>query len=102
MNRESKEEYKEFLEDMTCEYCEPKRYCILKEFLTAAHTSPRLLMQLKAIDHFKYFKSKKEGQDIGWAKSMELWVEEGHAKKFAEVYEEDMKFKALYKKIMSE
>jgi len=101
MNRDSKEEYREFLEDMTCEYCEPKRYCILKEFLIAAHPSPKLLSQLKMVDKYKIEKSKEEGKDIGWERALHLWVEEGYAKTFADVYEEDIKFSVLYKKIMA-
>lgn len=94
-----KDEYRDFLEDMTCEYCEPNKYCILKEFLISAHTSRRLLMQIKAVDKFKMEKSKGVGHDIGWAKAMSDWVEEGFAKKFGDEYNENISFSALYKKI---
>lgn len=94
-----KEEYKELLEDVCSEYCEKGRYCIFKEFLVSAHPSPRLLMQLKAIDKMKFEKSKAANKDIGWTKCLELWVEEGYAKKFGEVYEEKIRFDTLYKKV---
>ena len=96
-----KEEYRELLEDLCCEYCEPKRYCILKEFLISAHPSHRLLFQLKCIDKIKFEESKKVKRDITWESAIKLWVDEGYAKKFAEVWEEneDMKFNALYKKV---
>lgn len=99
MNRENKEEYREFLEDMTCEYCEPKRYCILKEFLISLHPSPRLISQIKMVDKFKIEKSKELKYDVGWDLALHWWVEQGYAKKFGDVWDEDIKFNVLYKKI---
>ena len=99
MNIHDKKEYAGLLEDVCCDYCEPGTYCILKEFLISAHPSPRLLLQLKAIDKYKMEKSKELKHDIGWDKALELWVEEGYAKKFGDVYEEDIKFNVLYKKV---
>ena len=98
-NQLDKREYRELLEDVCSEYCEPKRYCILKEFLVSSHTSPRLLMQLKCVDKLKFEESKKTGKDIGWTEALKIWVDDGYAKKFAEVYEENIKFSVLYKKI---
>ena len=95
----NKEEYKELLEDICSEYCEKDRYCILKEFLISSHSSPRLLMQLKAVDKYKMEKSRELDKDVGWSGAMSAWVEEGYAKKFADVYEEGIKFSVLYKKI---
>ena len=95
----SGKQYKEFLDDITCEYCESNHYCILKEFLISSHPSPRILMQLKAIEKFKYEKSKELKKDIGWNTAIELWVEEGYAKKYADLYEDDIKFSVLYRKI---
>lgn len=94
-----KKEYRELLEDICSEYCEKDHYCILKEFLVSLHPSTRMLMQLKCMDKFKYEKSKEAGEDLGWQKTIELWVEEGYAKKFAEEYNETIKFAALYKKV---
>ena len=99
-NQCNKDEYRGILEDICTGYCEDGHYCILKEFLVSLHPSPRLLMQLKCIDKMKYEKSKELDKDLGWAKCMEIWVEEGHALRFAECYDETIKFSSLYKKVM--
>jgi len=95
-----KGEYAELLEDVCCEYCKPNHYCILKEFLISAHPSPRLIAQLKLIDKYKFEQSKKEDKDIGWNESLDRWVKNGHAKRFADFYDEKIKTGTLYKKIM--
>ncbi len=101
MNREDKKEYAEYLEDICSDYCEPKKYCILKEFLVSSHPSPRLLTQIKCIDKKKFELGKEFNREVKWAEAMELWVEKGYAKKFADYYDEDIKFNVLYKKIMN-
>ena len=50
------------------------------------------IIRLNEVD-FSLFKIM-ERQD------MEKWVEEGYAEKYAEVYEEGIKFRAVYKKVM--
>jgi hypothetical protein len=95
----NKEAYRELLEDVCSDYCEKGHYCILKEFLVNSHPSPRLLMQLRAIDKYKLEKSKELDKDIGWDGALQFWLEEGYAKKFGEVYEEGIRFSTLYKKI---
>lgn len=102
MSKASQKEYKELLEDICSEYCKPGHYCILKEFLVASHTSPRLLTQLKCVDKFKFEESDKAKKDVGWAKAMERWVEEGWAKKFADAYEEGVSFSVIYKKVRND
>lgn len=99
MNKEDKKQYKAFLDDICKEYCDPNHYCILKEFLISSHPSPRLLSQFECVGKFKYEKGHELRRKIDWAEAMELWVNEGYAKKFGEIYEEDMKFSVLYKKI---
>lgn len=97
----NKEEYRELLEDLCCEYCEPKRYCILKEFLVSLHPSPRVLVQLKLIDKFKWTLSEKAKKDVGWTEAIAQWIEGGCAKKFAECYDEEdnVSISSLYKKV---
>lgn len=98
MSKQS-DEYREMLNDVCSEYCDKDHYCILKEFLVSAHPSKRLLFQLKAVDKFKYEKSKEFDKDIGWTKAMELWIEEGWAEKFGNIYDESLNFTALWKKL---
>jgi hypothetical protein len=78
-----------------------RAYFILKEFLKSSPPSPRLLLQLKAMDKFKYEVSKRLDKDLGWTIIMGMWVEYGWAKKFADCYVEGIKFNVLYKKIRS-
>jgi len=96
----NKKEYKDLLEDVCSENCEPNHYCILKEFLISSHPSPRLIMQLKCIDKYKYEQSKKCEKDIGWDGAIAKWVEDGMAERFAKFYDEKSKLIHLYKKIM--
>jgi len=101
----NKDEYRELLEDLSGEYCTPKRYCILKEFLLSLHPSPRLIVQLECIDKFKFEQSEREDKDIGWAEAIKRWVDMGHAVRFAEIYDapdfdEHINFKTLYRHIM--
>jgi len=84
-----KVEYRRLLDEIGEDYCPYGHYCIFKEFLIAAHPSKRLLVQLKCMDKFKYIRSKDSGQDVGWDKTMQLWIDEGHAQRFAELYKED-------------
>ncbi len=89
-------EYRRLLDDIGEEYCKKGTYCIFKEFLIAAHPSKRLLVQLKCCDRHKFEQSEKAGADIGWQKTMELWVSEGYATYFAEAYSEERSSKEIY------
>jgi hypothetical protein len=99
----TKQQYREFLDELVSEYCQHNKYCLLKEFLISAHPDPRLLMQLKALEKYKYQISQQADKEISWQETMEKWVETGLAKKFADAYDKDneMPFKTLYKKIMN-
>lgn len=96
------ERYRELLDDICEEHCNSNKYCILKEFLTLSHHSPRLLMQMRCIEKYKWTISEKANKDVGWADAFNKWVEDGYAKKFGDLYTEEIKFAALYKKIMAE
>jgi len=99
--RLNKAEYKELLEDVCSGYCENDHYCILKEFLISSHPDPRILMQLRAIDRYKYEKSKEKEKDIGWEGAFRSWIDEGYAVKFGEIYKEGIKFKELLAKLFA-
>jgi hypothetical protein len=74
--------------------------CILKDIvLHDAKYNGRLLIQVKCLEKFKYERSEKEKRDIGGAEAWRLWVDEGFAKKFADVWNEDRAFKQIYKEI---
>jgi len=82
--------------------CDKDKYCLLKEIICCSHNDARFLIQLKVIEIFKYNKSKELGYDLGWELSHIEWVSCGAAKKFAEVYNEDLSAVEIYKKIFSD
>lgn len=82
--------------------CKDNKYCLLKEIIVCSHQDPRFLVQLKCIEHFKYEESEKEKKDIGWEEAHIRWVAGGHAKTFAEHYDEDMDIDIMYKKIIKQ
>ena len=45
---------------------------------------------------------KKKDEKISWNDAIELWVQSGKAKKFAEAYKEDKKYLEIYKEIMKD
>jgi len=96
-NRVDKVEYRRLLEEIGEDYCEKGHYCIFKEFLIEAHPSRRLLVQLKNCDQAKFLWSKDAGKDVGWDETLKRWISEGHAKKFAEVYKDELSAKEIFK-----
>lgn len=90
--------HKEILEDI-CDDCKGK-YCILKEIILHSGMNDRSLEQLKCVDRFKYERSDKKGKDIGWSKAHSLWVNEGYADKFSEIYKNGMRNGEIYDLIM--
>ena len=79
--------------------CHAEKYCLLKEIIVCSHDSPRFLVQLKCVEKFKYEESQRRGKDIGWDEAHLEWVSLGYAKKFADLYDEDLTAVELYKKI---
>ncbi len=60
----------------------------------------RTLEQFKCVERFKFERSRVEGKDIGWREAHRFWIEEGYAKKFAEIYESGMTNGRIYELIM--
>jgi hypothetical protein len=96
-----KQQYRNLLNDLCSDYCSPDHYCILKEFFVHSTPSPRLLMQMKCVEKFKYERSQRAGRELTWAEAMQQWIDEGLANKFSTVYKDDVKFRDLYKTITS-
>ena len=80
-----------------CE-CEKNKYCPL-EVIVLNHGSNRLYLQHKIVEIVKYEVSFNEGKDIGWEKAYEMYVKEGYAKIFSDVYKEGMKCQDIYRKM---
>jgi len=93
-------EFREFLyeicADCDCHGREP--YCTLVEFIISAHKSPRMIMQMKCVEKFKYDKH----EDISWGDAFIKWVDEGYAKTFDDLYSEDIRFRSLYRMVLTE
>ena len=93
-----KREFEEFLyeicADCDCHGREP--YCTLVEFIVSAHQSPRMIMQMKCVEKFKYEKHT----DLNWSDAFQLWVDEGYAKTFGDLYSEELRFRSLYKNVI--
>ena len=99
----NRKQYSEMLNDVCGELCSEDNECILKEFLLSAHTSPRLLMQMKCASKFKNELARREDRDpneIELSEAMDVWVKEGYATKFSKIYEEGMRYDTLYRKVM--
>lgn len=92
--------YHDYLDEIASDYCPAGTYCILKELLLSQHPSKRVVTQLKNMDRLKLLESKTQGKDIGWEHTIEVWIEKGYAKRFAELYHEDKKEKALFDEIV--
>jgi len=94
---------KKKLIDKINEVCQCKsEYCLLKEIIICSHQDPRFLTQLKCVERFKFEESEREGRDIGWDEAHIRWVANGYAKRFAELYNEEVSAndicKAIFKK----
>lgn len=75
-------------------------YCFLKEFILHLSNDPRMLVQVKCIEKYKFERSKELKYDIGWGGAGKEWVELGYAKKFSEVFDEDKTINKIYKEVM--
>jgi hypothetical protein len=100
--KRSKQDYVKFLEDLVCDYCPPNHYCLLKEYLVGLQTDPRMLLQLKCLEKYKYELCSKLGQELNWDEAILKWIEAGFAKKFADLYIlfPEIPFKSFYAKLI--
>jgi hypothetical protein len=86
--------------DEICEDC-TKEYCTLKELLLHdAKYNDRMVLQIKCVEKWKYEESVRQRKEVTWQDAWELWMDRGYAKKFSEVYKEDIHFKELYKLVI--
>lgn len=96
----SKEQYKRLLDDICSEYCPSGKHCLLKLFLLSSHPDPRLLVQMKCVEKYKYEVNKDYDTEMSWEDAWESWVENGYAEKFSEMYEEETRYDVIYRRIM--
>lgn len=99
----SQKKFLRVIDEISEESCECKRgFCFFREFVKNCHPDIRLLIQLECIFKFKYEESERQKFDIGNEKAMLIWVESGLAKRFAEVYNDNLTFKEIYKLTMKD
>lgn len=82
---------KKALKDLRSECaCEREKYCPLEALLSSM--SDRVLEQHKLVEYFVYTQIR---QEISWDEAYNLWITQGHAKKFAEIYSPDKTYKQM-------
>ena len=96
--------HREVIEDICVDDCDTSpcngKYCLLKEIILLSDKGDRFLEQMKCIERFKYERSKKYDRDIGWKEAHKLWIDEGFADRFAEVYQEEMNNGKIFSLVM--
>lgn len=77
--------------------CE-ESYCFLRELLVHdVKYTRRLIIQMKLVEKLKYKQSEAVGYDIAWKGAMQIWVDDGYAKLFADAYTAEISIEALEK-----
>ncbi len=72
--------------------CHAIGWCTLLELEVASHRDPRMLIQFKCIEKYKYILSQNAGHEIQLNEATERWISDGHAKKFGEIYKPTTSF----------
>lgn len=91
---------RELIEELGC--CSKGHYCTLKEVLIRCPRDARMLAQIKCLERFKYERSERERRALEWEDALELWIGEGHARRFARAFREGMRVEELYRAVMDE
>lgn len=87
---------REFIEDISSGCCPRGHYCTLKEILVRVPRDARTLMQIKCIEKIKYERSVRESRGVDWDEALDIWIEEGFAERFAELYRDGKRLNELY------
>lgn len=100
-NNDNHKQNRELTEDICAGCCPPGQYCTLKEILIRSPRDTRTMVQIKCIEKLKYERSKANGRDIGWNEAHEIWIQEGYAQEFAQLYRHGIRIEKLYSAIMN-
>lgn len=87
--------YKKILEEIAPTSCR-NSYCFYKTFFDLMRFDQRMLVQVKCIEMFKWDSNKDLSEDMGWEQAVKLWISEGWAQKFADVYNDDLTAHQIY------
>jgi len=78
-------------EDCECEKC---NYCPLEAII---NINSRIFEQHKLVEKLKFVRSNVLNREIEWDEAYILWVNEGYARKFAEIYHDGHNHRELEK-----
>ena len=76
-------------------------YCFYRNLVAHQHPSLRMLIQVECIEKIKWIMSEREGKDVGISAASEHWISAGFAQKFADVYDENLTVKEIFKRTMA-
>lgn len=91
----SKEQYERRIEQLKPDECRVE-HCFFQKYLANRHNDMFTMVQMKCIEKLKWEQSERERRDIGWNDAGLLWVDRGFAKRFREVYNEELTVKEIY------
>jgi hypothetical protein len=92
----SKPKLKILINELACETCESD-YCFLKTFLEIIHPEPKVLIQLKCLEYFKWDMNVDSSEELDMNDVAIVWAETGWAKVFSDVFDEELTSKQVYK-----
>jgi len=96
----SEKKFKKTIDELSEESCKCHGgFCLWKKIIEHQHTDLRTLIQIQAIYKFAFEESVRSNKDISENASLK-WFESGLAKRFAEVYDDELSFKEIYKLTM--
>ena len=93
-------QYKKVLDELAPCECENK-YCFFKIFFELSKFDQRSLCQIKCLEKYKWEKNKSIAEDIGWERATEMWILDGSAQLFADLYSDELTAKEIYAKMFS-
>lgn len=86
----------ELVKDCHCkDVCDP--YCTLIELILANGTNTKLLVQMKCVEKYRWEINKTIDHPLTWNEAFIRWTEDGSAKKFSQVYNEELTVTEIYK-----
>ena len=97
----SQKRFNEIIDEISSESCK-KSYCFFRKFVESLHPDPRVLIQLKCIEMFKWEESEREDHDIDWNEAGMRWSLEGYAEAFAKVFNEELSVRKIYMLTLAE
>ena len=87
---------RELINDICSGCCSHDHYCTLKEILIRVPRDARTLLQIKCIEKMKYERSVDHSRGVDWDEALDIWIDEGYAARFSDLYRDDIRLAELY------